>query len=100
MAGGKGGRVSPYGTLFLSVILPTQSRWHKGSVLLICGGRNGPHEVVDGEAARSAVGDGEDGLRRCSSFKGMQRSFLVLPWSFLSGQLLQTAAENSNLVAV
>jgi hypothetical protein len=99
MAGGKGGRVSPYGTLFLGVILPMQSRRHKGSVLLTYGGGNGPLQVVNGEAARSTVGDNEDGLRRCSGFKGMRRSFLVLPSSFLSGQLLQTAVENSNLVA-
>jgi hypothetical protein len=72
MASGKGGRDSPYGTLFLSVILPTQSRRHKGSILLTCGGRNGPQEVVDGEAARSVVGDGEEGLRLCSGFKGMR----------------------------
>jgi hypothetical protein len=84
MAGGKGGRVSPYGTLFLSVILPTQSRQHKGYVLLTCGCGNGPQEVVDREAARLAVGDGEDSLRWCSSFKGVRRSFLVLPSSFLS----------------
>jgi hypothetical protein len=51
MVGGKGRRVSPYGTLFLGVILLTQSRWHKGSVLLTCDGGNGPQEVVDGEAA-------------------------------------------------
>jgi hypothetical protein len=38
MAGSKGGRVLPYGALFLDVILPTQSRWHKGSILLTCGG--------------------------------------------------------------
>jgi hypothetical protein len=99
MVGGKGGRVSPYGTLFLGVILLTQSRRHKGSVLLTCDGGNGPQEVVDGEAAQSVVGDGEDGLRQCFSFKGVHRSFLVLPSSFLSGQLLQTAVENSNLVA-
>jgi hypothetical protein len=37
MVGGKGGRVSPYGALFLDVIPPTQSRWHKGSILLTCG---------------------------------------------------------------
>jgi hypothetical protein len=89
----------PYGTVFLGVILPMQSRWHKGSILLTCGGGNGPQEMVDGEAARSAVGDGKDGLWRCSSFMGVHQCFLVLPSSFLSGQLLQTAAENSNLVA-
>jgi hypothetical protein len=99
MAGGKGGRVSPYDTILLGVIHPTQSRWHKGSVLLTSGGENGPQEEVDGEAARSAVGDGEDDLWWCSDFKGMCQSFLVLPSSFLSGQLLQTATENSNLVA-
>jgi hypothetical protein len=38
MAGSKSGRVLPYGALFLDVILPTQSRWHKGSILLTCGG--------------------------------------------------------------
>jgi hypothetical protein len=64
MAGGKGGRVLPYGTLFLGVILPTQSRRCKGSVLLTCGGGNRPQEVVDGEAAQSMVGNGEDNLRR------------------------------------
>jgi hypothetical protein len=99
MAGGKGGRVFPYGTLFLDVILPMQSRQYKGSILLTCDSENGPQEVVDREAARSAVGDGEDGLRRCSGFKGVRRSFLVLPSSFLYGQLLQTVAKNSNLVA-
>jgi hypothetical protein len=99
MAGGKGDRDLPYGTLFLSVILPTQSRWHKGSVLLTCGSGNGPQEVVDGKAARSVVGDGEDGLRRCSCFKGVHRSFLVLPSSFLSDQLLQMVAEKLNFVA-
>jgi hypothetical protein len=62
-AGGKGGRVPPYGTLFLGVILPTHSRRHKGSVLLTCGGGNGQQEVVDVEATRSAVGDGEGILR-------------------------------------
>jgi hypothetical protein len=99
MASNKGGQVSPYGTLFLGVILPMQSRQQKGSVLLTCGGINGPREVVDGEPARSAVGDGEDSLRRCSSFKGMRRSFPVVPSSFLSSQLLQMAGENLNLVA-
>jgi hypothetical protein len=94
MADGKFGQVLPYVTLFLGVILPTQSRRHKGSILLTCDGRNGPQEVVDGEAARSAVGDGEDGLRWCSIFKGVRRSFLELPCSFLSGQFLQTAVEN------
>jgi hypothetical protein len=71
MASGKGGEVSPYNTLFLGVILPTQSRRHKGFVLLTCGDGNGPQEVVDEEAARSTVGDGEDGLRWCFGFKGM-----------------------------
>jgi hypothetical protein len=63
MASGKGGQVLPHGTLFLYVILPTQSRWHKGSVLLTCGGGNEPQEVVNGEAARSVVDDGEGVLR-------------------------------------
>jgi hypothetical protein len=90
---------SHYGALNFGLILPTWFRWHKGSVLLTCGSGNRPHEVIDGEAARSAVGNDEGVLRRCSGFKGVRRSFLVLPSSFLSGQLLQTVAENLNLVA-
>jgi hypothetical protein len=32
---------SPYGALFFNVILPAQPGWHKGSILLTCGGEIG-----------------------------------------------------------
>jgi hypothetical protein len=89
MDGGKGGRVSPYGALFLDVIPPTQSRQHKGSVLLTCSGRIGSQRAGDVGAAR-AVFDGGGVLSRwLSGPKGVVHSFLVLASSSLSDQLLQ-----------
>jgi hypothetical protein len=90
---------SHYGALNFDPILPMRSRWHKELILQTYGEENGRGRVGDGGVVRSVLSDGEDGLRQCSGFKGVCRSFLVLPSSFLSGQLLQTAAENSNLVA-
>jgi hypothetical protein len=75
------------------------ARRHKGSILQTYGEENGRGRAGDGGAVRSVLGDGEDALRQCSGFKGVCRSFLMLPSSFLSSQLFQTAAKNSNLVA-
>jgi hypothetical protein len=69
---------SHYSALNFDLILPMRSRRHKELILLTCG-----VEVF---------------FQRCSDFKGMRRSFLVLPSSILSSQLLQMAAENSSLV--
>jgi hypothetical protein len=78
---------------------PTRSRRQGEPILQTYGEENGRGRAGDGGVVWSVLGDGEDSLRRCSGFKGVLRSFLVLPSSFLSSQLLQTMAENSNLVA-
>jgi hypothetical protein len=75
---------SHYGSLNFDQILPTRSRRHKELILQTYGKENGRGRAGDG---------GEDGLQRCSGFKGVHRSFLVLPSRFLSGQLLQTATK-------
>jgi hypothetical protein len=68
-----------YGALNFDLIPPTRSRWHKELILLTCGDVNGSHSV----SSVSGVRAGSNGIE-----------VLVLPSSFLSGQLLQTAAEN------
>jgi hypothetical protein len=60
---------------------------------------NGSHRVGNVSAVRAGFNGVEVFFRQCSDFKGVRRSFLVLPYSFLSGQLPQTVVENSNLVA-
>jgi hypothetical protein len=90
---------SHYDALNFVPIFPTRSRWHKELILQTYGEENSRGRADDGSANQSLLGDGEDGLRRCSGFKGVRRSILVLPSSSLSGHLLQKAVENSNLVA-
>jgi hypothetical protein len=51
------------------------------------------------EAARPVLGDGEGGPRWSFGSKDVRQGFLELPSSFLTNQLLWSAAENSNLVA-
>jgi hypothetical protein len=85
MDGGKGGRVSPYGALFLDVIPPT----HKGSVLLTCSGRIGSQRAGDVGAARAVFNGGGVLSRWLSGPKGVVHSFLVLASSSLSDQMLQ-----------
>jgi hypothetical protein len=98
MAGGKGDQVSPYGTLFLDVIPPTQSRRHNRSVLLTCGGGIGSQRA-DGVGAARAVFDGGWVLSWwLSGPKGMLHNFLELASSFSSDQLLQLVKNSWILV--
>jgi hypothetical protein len=90
---------SHYGALNFDLILPTRSRRYKELILQTYIEGNSRGRVGNGSAVGSVLGGGEDNLQWCSSFKGVCQSFLVLPSRFLSGQLLQTVAENSNLVA-
>jgi hypothetical protein len=83
---------SHYGALNFDPILPTQSRRHKELLLLTCDDENGSHRVGSVGVVRTGFNGVEVFFRRCSNF-------LVLPSSFLSSQLLQTATKNSNLVA-
>jgi hypothetical protein len=88
-----------YNALDFDPILPTRSRRHKELILLTCGNANSSHRVGSVGVVRAGFNGIEVLFWRCSDFKGVRQSFLVLPSSFLSGQLLQTVAENSNLVA-
>jgi hypothetical protein len=56
-------------------------------------------EPDNSEAARPVLGDGEGGLWWSFSSKDMRQGFLEPPSSFSTDHLLQSAVENSNLVA-
>jgi hypothetical protein len=56
-------------------------------------------EPGNGEAARPVLVDGEGGLRWSFDSKDVHQGFLELPSIFSTNQLLQSVAENSNLVA-
>jgi hypothetical protein len=99
MVGGKGGRVLPYGALFLDVILSTQSRWHKQSSLLTCGGAIGSQRAGGVGAAREVFDGGEVLSRWLSGPKGVLHSFLELASSSSSDQLLQLVKNSQILVA-
>jgi hypothetical protein len=60
---------------------------------------NGSHRVGNIGAVWAGFNGVEVFFQQCSDFKGVRQSLLVLPSSFLSSQLLQTAAKNSSLVA-
>jgi hypothetical protein len=50
---------SPYDALVYDVILPTQPRWHKGSILLTSGCEIGPQRAGGIGAARAGF-DGDE----------------------------------------
>jgi hypothetical protein len=70
---------------------PTRSRRQGEPVLQTYGEGNGRGRAGDGGAVRSALGDGEDGLRRCSGFEEQLYSFALLASSSSLGQLLRTS---------
>jgi hypothetical protein len=79
---------------------PTRSRRQGEPVLQTYGEGNGRGRAGDGGAVRSALGDGEDGLRRCSGFEEQLHSFTLLPSSSSLGQLLQTSMNQAHAVAI
>jgi hypothetical protein len=99
MASGKCGRVKPYGALFLDVILPTQSRWHKRFVLLTCGGGIGSQRADSVGVARVVFNGSKVLSRWLSGPKGILHSFLELASSSSSDQLLQLVKNSHILVA-
>jgi hypothetical protein len=99
MAGGKRGRVLPYGALFLDVILPMQSRWHNGSVLLTCGGGIGSQRVGGISAAQAVFNGGRVLSRWLSGPKGMLHSVLEPTSIYSLDQLLQLVKNYRILVA-
>jgi hypothetical protein len=58
---------------------PTRSRRQGEPVLQTYGEGNGQGRAGDDSVVQSVLGDGEDGLRWCSGFKGVCWSFLVRP---------------------
>jgi hypothetical protein len=90
---------SHYGALNFDLILPMRSRRHKEPILLTCNGENGSQGASGVDVVRVGFNDSEVFFQRCSNFKDVHQSFVVLPSSFSFGQLLQTVAQNSNLVA-
>jgi hypothetical protein len=62
---------SPYGALFLDAILPTQPRWHKGSILLTCDDEIDPQRASGISAAQVGFDDDEVLSLRCSGPKGV-----------------------------
>jgi hypothetical protein len=99
MAGGKGGRVLPYGALFLNVILPTQSRWHKGSILLTCDGGIGSQRIGGVDATQTVFDGGGVLSQWLSCPKGVLHNFLELASRSSSDQLLQLV-KNSRILVV
>jgi hypothetical protein len=99
MAGSEGAWVHPMMPYFLDVILPTQPRWHKGSILLTCSGEIGSPRADDIGAAWVDFNGGETLSRWLSGSRGMLRSFLELASSSSDAQLLQKAMENLSWVA-
>jgi hypothetical protein len=89
----------PYGALFLDVILPTQSRWYKGSVLLTCGGGIRSQRVGDVGAAQAVFNGNRVLFWWLSGPKGVLHNFLELASSSSSDQLLQLVKNSQILVA-
>jgi hypothetical protein len=56
-------------------------------------------EPGNGEVAQPVLVDGEGGLRRSFGSKDVRQGFLELPSCFSTDQLLESVAENLNLVA-
>jgi hypothetical protein len=56
-------------------------------------------KLDNGEAARPVLVNGEGELRWSFGFKDVRKGFVELLSSFSTEQLLQSTAENSNLVA-
>jgi hypothetical protein len=69
---------SHYGALNFDLILPTRSRRHKEPILHTCGGENGSQRVGGIGAVQAVYNGGEVFFLRCSDFKDVCRSFLVL----------------------
>jgi hypothetical protein len=88
-----------YGALFFDVILPTQPRWHKGSILLTSGGEISSPMAGDVGAAWVDLNGDEFLSRRLSGSKGTLWSFLELASSSSIAQLLQKAMKNLSWVA-
>jgi hypothetical protein len=61
---------------------------------------NGRGRAGDGGTVQLALGDGEDGLRRCSSFEEQLYSFALLPSSSSLGQLLRTSMNRAHTAAI
>jgi hypothetical protein len=61
---------------------------------------NGRGGVGDGGAVQLTLGDGEDGLQRCSGFEEQLYRFTLLPSSSSLGQLLQTSMNRARAVAI
>jgi hypothetical protein len=99
MAGGKGDQVLPFGAPFLDVILPTQSRRHKGSILLTCGGGIGSQRASGVGVARAIFDGGGLLYRWLFDSRGMLHGFLELASSSSSDQLLQLVKNSRILVA-
>jgi hypothetical protein len=74
-------------------ILPTQSRQQGDSDLLTYAAENDPWVAGDDGTVRLTSGDGEGTLRWSSGSQDVRRSFLELPSSFSTDQLLRTAAK-------
>jgi hypothetical protein len=79
---------------------PMQSRTQGEPILQTYGKRNGRGGAGDGGIVRSVLGDSEDGLQRCSSFKEQLYSFALLPSSSSLGQLPQTSMNRACAAAI
>jgi hypothetical protein len=79
---------------------PTRSRRQGEPILQTYGEGNSRGKVGDGGAVRSVLGDGEEGLQRCSGFEEQLYSFTLLPSSSSLGQLLRTLMNRACAVAI
>jgi hypothetical protein len=78
----------------------TRSKRQGEPILQAYGKENGRGRAGDGGTVRSTLGDGEDGLRRCSGFEKQLYSFALLPSSSSLGQLLRTSMNQAWAVAI
>jgi hypothetical protein len=90
---------SSYGGQFSMRFAPTGSQRWGEHVYANLNRRRATMKSGNGEAAWPVLVDGEGGLRWSFSSKDVRQGFLKLPSSFSTNQLLQSAAENLNLVA-
>jgi hypothetical protein len=82
-----------YGVPNSNSTLPTQSRQQGDSDLLTYAAENGPRVAGDDGIVRLTSGDGEGTIQWSSGSQDVRRSFLKLPSSFSTDQLLRTVAE-------